>query len=171
MTRPLNIAAVLIVAAGIGNGICHQASIKNMLIVFGGAFYVLLPAVAVLVIGLLITLVRRKAPGSLLRSAVRLWCACAAALFLSWAVGFAHYNWQIYSVRSYVAKAILVLNKIKTRTGSYPDKLPVSELGNPPALLWNYSSGKDGLYFGYFEPGGWGNYYYCESDGVWIETS
>lgn len=47
-------------------------------------------------------------------------------------------RWRVDAVCTYVARAVPVLDRIKHEQGSYPSKLPVDLLGEPPELLRNY---------------------------------
>jgi hypothetical protein len=66
---------------------------------------------------------------------------------------------QNASVKSYVARAVPVLDQIKAKTGSYPPNLPIDVLGEPPLLLrntQNYYSVSEGVFhFRYYLPGSW----------------
>ncbi|HTV47802.1 MAG TPA: hypothetical protein VMG59_05110 [Phycisphaerae bacterium] len=86
-------------------------------------------------------------------------CSFTISIFVFYMMGSVIDDWNNYSVRSYVAHAAPILDKIKIQNGSYPLALPVSLLGEPPFLLRDdggYSSDGQEFYFVYEdEPAGW----------------
>lgn len=87
----------------------------------------------------------------------QIWLMFAGGLFFSWLVSFSIYHYRMHEAKSYVARAIVVLEKIKARDHAYPPSLPVSELGQPPTSFkgdrYYYSDGKT-YTFEFFEPSG-----------------
>jgi len=68
-------------------------------------------------------------------------------------------RWKVEAVVSYVAHAVPVLDQVKQKEGSYPAKLPIDLLGEPPELLryyGSYASAGSTFRFEYEnEPAGW----------------
>jgi hypothetical protein len=74
-------------------------------------------------------------PGAVIQwSAVFLGSSMVATFLfgeLSWDIN----QWEDGAVRSYVARAVPVLDQIKSRDGAYPNALPVALLGEPPEFF------------------------------------
>ncbi len=67
--------------------------------------------------------------------------------------------WKVNAVESYVLRAASILDRIKARTGAYPEALPTDIIGEPPSLFRDYgtyTATKDTFCFEYInEPAGW----------------
>jgi hypothetical protein len=86
-------------------------------------------------------------------------CSCVASIVVFEMTGSLIDRWKVDAVISYVARAVPVLDQIKQKEGSYPSKLPVDILGEPPELLRDdggYDSMGSTFNFEYVdEPAGW----------------
>jgi hypothetical protein len=125
----------------------------------------------------LLTLIRYLAGRSVwkwLKGAIAVGGAVILLIFLILAGNSMEDRLENHAVRSYVARAVPILDQIKSRTGSYPSRLP-AVLGEPPALLKDYgdysSDGKSYRFEYVDEPAGWagGNGYlgFESSDKRW----
>jgi hypothetical protein len=53
--------------------------------------------------------------------------------------------WKVNAVESYVLRAASILDRIKARTGAYPETLPTAIMGEPPSLFRDYDTPRLGL--------------------------
>jgi hypothetical protein len=47
-------------------------------------------------------------------------------------------RWKVGAVENYVARAVPILDQIKSKEGAYPTNLPTGMVGEPPELLRDY---------------------------------
>jgi hypothetical protein len=59
----------------------------------------------------------------------------AAALALSWVAGAGMHAWRVHQTRSYVARAVTVLDAHHAKTGAYPSAFSLETIGKPPQWL------------------------------------
>jgi len=78
--------------------------------------------------------------GKILSYSLVVCCSCVASLVVFEMTGGLLDRWKVDAVVSYVARAVPVLDQIKQKEGSYPTRLPIDILGEPPELLQKYGS-------------------------------
>jgi hypothetical protein len=131
---------------GIVTGAFFQGSFLHYILLIALAFYVLAPFGAVIALGAVISLRRTNLPAWIGR-AFGVWLLLATTAASSWGTGFTIHHYQIFAARRFVARAVPVLDAIRSRDGRYPTELP-DALGRPPSVLRSssfYTS--DGLTF------------------------
>jgi hypothetical protein len=167
LDKPFNLAAaskfsltIIILLLGAVMGVLFQETLFfNFLLAQGGLEYFVIPYFFFLSAYTLIKRFFGKKVGSSFGLGALVGCACAASIFLFLGVGLGIIVWKNSATRSYVDRAVPVLDEIKAQKGAYPLTLPVSLLGEPPSLLRNfgeYSSDGNEFRFEYVDnPAGW----------------
>jgi hypothetical protein len=123
----------IIVAIGVVLAVTYQGEFTQLTLMKAGAVYFLAPSLVVLVAWGLVTLLRRRNPTPIWRAAF-VWVVFAVGMGLSFAMGYAINQWKIEAAKSFVLRAIPVLDKMVHDEGAVPASLPAS-LGKPPILL------------------------------------
>ena len=146
----------IIALLGLPLGAAFQGSFMYFLLAAFGVFYFLIPGFLVLAVLAVVSRLRgsqRRTPATLAVAGA----GCLLALVLGLGSGWAMCRWEISAARDYVARVVPTLEAIKARVGSYPDKLPVAQIGSPPTLLkWEEAYSSDGktFTFRYVNPAG-----------------
>lgn len=93
-----------------------------------------------LIIGVtaLVFVLANKRIGNFLKFGLVFGLSSIVSLFCFMATGDLINRRKVDAVNAYVARAVPVLDRIKQERGTYPQKLPVDLLGEPPELLRDY---------------------------------
>lgn len=151
MKSPKLALAVAILLIGAILGVAFQNDLFSSFLFAAMAGVIFIPLAVVTGI---IALIRKKMTYSLV-----IGISCLLSLFVFLQTGNLLNQWKVASVENYVARALPILDRMKSRNGSYPTVLPVDVLGQPPFLLredGEYRSDGTKFYFVYIdEPAGW----------------
>ena len=162
--------AIIVLSIGALSGVFFMGTFLHFLAVIAFGLYGLAPFGAFLLLYTLFAARRGEYPSWLKPTWIN-WSLLVAALTLSFGVGKATGVYQIRTAREYVARAVPILDEIKEREGSYPQKLPEA-LGKPPRLLrdpYGYTSRGDTFQFTYGDIQGlMGGYKFNSKKRQWI---
>lgn len=132
----MNKFALILWPAALGSGLLLEGSFAHQLFLMVAALGLILFAVLA---GLWSALAARRQTWQPWHStcwrAIRITAAALAALAISWAAGVGMHAWRVHQTRSYVARAVTVLDAHHSKTGAYPPAFSLETMGTPPKWL------------------------------------
>jgi hypothetical protein len=129
----VNKFALILWPAALGSGLLLEGS-------FGHQLFLMVAALGLILFGILLGLwsalaVRRQTWQPWHSSCWRAIRITAAALAISWTAGTGMHAWRVHQTRSYVARAVTVLDAHHSKTGAYPSAFSLETIGKPPQWL------------------------------------
>jgi hypothetical protein len=156
---PKIIVSISIVLIGIFLGAALQDALVMDCMAAMEGIIILTPITLLLGLIALVRFLVRRSVGKILRYSLVVGVTLILSLALLSETACLINNWKVNAVDSYVLRAAAILDRIKAKTGAYPEGLPVEIIGEPPSLLrdyGNYTATKDTFSFEYInEPAGW----------------
>ena len=127
--------AAAIVGLGLILGIRFQYELFAAYLYTLFGLFCLVPCAFIVAAIALISFLLQRRIGNVLGYALVISGSLTLALIVFYGIGVVINRWKISATERYVERAVVVLDKIKQREGSYPGQLPVEQLGEPPELL------------------------------------
>ncbi len=153
----LSSAVILTLGAFMGI-LCNTELFSNFLNALAG-LALLVPLLFVLAAIAAVQWFKRRRVGRWLGSTIVIASVSIASIFIFVAVNSFVERRKNDAVYRYVARAVPILDGIKSQTGYFPSTLPVSLIGEPPEFLKNHggykSNGNEFLFEYLDEPAGW----------------
>jgi len=162
---------IIVLSVGVVGGVIFKGNVLHAIIMIGFGLYGLAPFGIFLLLYALFSARRGREFPAWFKETSKNWTLLVAALLLSYGVGMSIHSYQIRSVKAYVARAVPILDEIRKREGSYPQKLPEA-LGKPPWLLRTpigYTTRGEIFQFAYSDNKGFmGGYKFNSKSRQWI---